>query len=128
MAVIGSLTPETQKVLDKLNGNISQKEIIKDFFGIRDVVVIAEDGKTILEVINEFTDPVALKDKWVQWNDALTKLWVDKAYFDTLLGNYLNYGSNRQQENSSSFNGSTNELERVENSEKPTRTRKRKSE
>ena len=63
MAVIGSLTPETQKVLDTLNGNISKKEVIKNFFGIRDVVVIAEDGKTILEVINEFTDPVALKNK-----------------------------------------------------------------
>ena len=62
-ANVGSLTEETGKVLDVLNGKLSQKDIIKNFFGLRDNVVIAEDGKTILEVFNDFVDPEILNQK-----------------------------------------------------------------
>ena len=60
---VGSLTEDTAKVLDILNGRHSQKDIIKNFFGLRDNVVIGEDGKTIIEVFNDFVDPEILIQK-----------------------------------------------------------------
>lgn len=58
-----ALNPETEKVINSLHGILPQKEVIKNFFGLRDSIVMAEDGKTILEVFNEFVDPVILKEK-----------------------------------------------------------------
>lgn len=54
---------ETGKVLDTINGKLTQKQIIQNFFGLRDSVVIAEDGKTILEIFDDFKDPEALVTK-----------------------------------------------------------------
>lgn len=124
-ANVGSLTEETGKVLDVLNGKLSQKDIIKNFFGLRDNVVIAEDGKTILEVFNDFVDPEILNQKWVKWVDKLAELWVQKEYFDSLLGKYLKYGELIQSGNSESTR-TTNSEQWMENSEKPTRGRKKK--
>ena len=47
---IRPFNPDTQKVMDTLDGRFTQKQIIQNFFGLRDSVVIAEDGKTILEI------------------------------------------------------------------------------
>ena len=115
--------PDTQKVMDVLEGKFTQKQIIQNFFGLRDQVIIAEDGKTVLEVFDDFKDPVILEEKGVEWKDQLGRLWVQKEYFDTLLGKYLAYG----QKNSSQGNGSTDTFEWVVNSEKPARGRKKKS-
>lgn len=120
---IRPFNPETQKVMDTLDGKYTQKQIIQNFFGLRDSVVIAEDGKTILEIFDDFKDPEALISKWVVWNDKLTRLWVQKEYFDALLGKYLAYG----QKNSVESNGSADSLEWVVDSEKPIRGRKKKS-
>ena len=54
---------ETEKVMDTLSGKFTQKQIIQNFFGLRDSVVIAEDGKTILEIFDDFKDPDALIKK-----------------------------------------------------------------
>jgi hypothetical protein len=92
MSAIKAYNQETQAIMDTLNGKLSQKKIIQNYFGLRDEVVIAEDGKTILEVFDEFKDPEALVLKNVEWNDRLAQLGVQKEYFDTLLGKYLEYG------------------------------------
>lgn len=84
--------PETQKVMDTISGKLTQKEIIQNFFGLRDSVVIAEDGKTILEIFDDFKDPEALIKKGVEWNPALERLGVQKEYFDSLLAKYIAYG------------------------------------
>jgi hypothetical protein len=104
---IRPFNPETQKIMDTLDGRFTQKQIIQNFFGLRDSVVIAEDGKTILEIFDDFKDPEALVSKGVAWNDRLTQLGVQKEYFDALLGKYLAYG----QKNSTESNGSTPSLE-----------------
>lgn len=59
---------------------------------LRDSVVIAEDGKTILEIFDDFKDPEALNRKGVEWNPALERLGVQKEYFDSLLAKYIAYG------------------------------------
>jgi hypothetical protein len=55
--------PETGKVMDTISGKFTQKQIIQNFFGLRDTVVIAEDGKTILEIFDEFREPDILIQK-----------------------------------------------------------------
>ena len=84
--------PETQKVMDTISGKLTQKVIIQNFFGLRDSVVIGEDGKTILEIFDDFKDPEALIKKGVEWNPALERLGVQKEYFDSLLAKYIAYG------------------------------------
>ena len=54
---------ETGKVMDTISGKFTQKQIIQNFFGLRDMVVIAEDGKTILEIFDEFREPDILIQK-----------------------------------------------------------------
>ena len=115
--------PETQKVMDTISGKLTQKVIIQNFFGLRDSVVIAEDGKTILEVFDDFKDPEALIKKGVEWNPALERLGVQKEYFDSLLAKYIAYG----KKDSPQSNGTTNTLTWVVDSEKPTRGRKKRT-
>lgn len=122
--MIGAYNEQTKKVLDTLQGKISQKDIIANFFGLRDIVVIAEDGKTILEVINDFVDPDVLRDKGVVWNEPLAKLGVSKEYFDSLFVKYLGNG----QRNNPESNGIAPAIEGVADSEKPTRGRKKRAE
>ena len=114
--------PETQKVMDTISGKLTQKVIIQNFFGLRDSVVIGEDGKTILEIFDDFKDPEALVSKGVEWNPALERLGVQKEYFDSLLAKYIAYG----KKDSPQSNGTTNTLAWVVNSEKPTRGRKKR--
>ena len=115
--MIGAYNEQTKKVLDTLQGKISQKDIIANFFGLRDIVVIAEDGKTILEVINDFVDPDVLRDKGVVWNESLARLGVSKEYFNSLFVKYLGNG----QRNNPESNGIAPTIEGVADSEKPTR-------
>jgi len=119
---IRPFNPDTQKVMDTLDGRFTQKQIIQNFFGLRDSVVIAEDGKTILEIFDDFKDPEALNRKGVEWNPALERLGVQKEYFDSLLAKYIAYGKKDSVES----NGTTDTLAWVVNSEKPTRGRKKR--
>ena len=114
--------PETQKVMDTISGKLTQKVIIQNFFGLRDSVVIAEDGKTILEIFDDFKDPEALIKKGVEWNPALERLGVQKEYFDSLLAKYIAYG----KKDSPQSNGTADTLTWVVDSEKPTRGRKKR--
>lgn len=119
---IRPFNPETQKVMDTINWKLSQKVIIQNFFGLRDSVVIAEDGKTIIEIFDDFKDPEALNHKGVEWNPALERLGVQKEYFDSLLAKYIAYG----KKDSPQSNGTTDTLTWVVDSEKPTRGRKKR--
>ena len=119
---IRPFNPDTQKVMDTIDGRFTQKQIIQNFFGLRDSVVIAEDGKTILEIFDDFKDPEALNRKGVEWNPALERLGVQKEYFDSLLAKYIAYGKKDSVES----NGTTDTLTWVVNSEKPTRGRKKR--
>jgi hypothetical protein len=96
----------TSKVMDTINGKFTQKQIIQNFFGLRDQVVIAEDGKTILEIFDDFKDPEVLVRKGVQWMPRLEQLGVQKEYFDQLLAKYIAYG----QKDSVESNGATPSL------------------
>lgn len=119
---IRPFNPDTQKVMDVLDGKFTQKQIIQNFFGLRDSVVIAEDGKTILEIFDDFKDPEVLVRKWVEWKPQLEKLGVQKEYFDSLLAKYIAYGKKDSVES----NGSTDQLTWVVDSEKPARGRKKR--
>lgn len=98
--------PETSKVMDTISGKFTQKQIIQNFFGLRDSVVIAEDGKTILEIFDDFKDPEVLVQKGVQWIPRLEQLGVQKEYFDQLLAKYIAYGQKDRIES----NGTTDTL------------------
>lgn len=65
------------------------------------------DGVTVLEVFNDFIDPVILKAKGVQWLPQLEKLGVSKEAFDNLLSKYLNYGKETSIESNVSTDGTT---------------------
>lgn len=58
-----TMNQETEKVMDTLSGKKSQKQIIQQFFGLEDKIVMDVDGSTVLEVFNDFIDPVKLQEK-----------------------------------------------------------------
>ena len=120
-----TMNPETEKVMDTISGKRTQKQIIQQFFWLDDKIVMDVDGTTVLEVFNDFVDPVKLKEKWVTWIPKLESLGVTKEYFDSLLGKYLNYATIESGNTQST--GSADSESWVEASEKPTRGRKKKS-
>lgn len=58
-----TMNSDTERVLDTINGKRSQKEIIQQFFGLEDKIVMDVDGTSVLEVFNDFVDPVKLQEK-----------------------------------------------------------------
>ena len=98
-------TPQTEKVMNYMKGNRTERQVIQEFFGLDDRIVMDVDGTSVLEIFNDFIDPVKLQEKNVKWNDKLADLGVTKERFDALLGKYLAYG----QKDSTPSNGETNE-------------------
>lgn len=98
-------TPATEKVMKYMGWYRTERQAIKEFFGLDDRIVMDTDGVSVLEVFNDFIDPVILKAKWVQWLPQLEKQWVSKEAFDNLLSKYLNYGKETSIESNVSTDG-----------------------
>lgn len=128
--VVKPSTVPTEKVMKEMSGYRTQRQIIQQFFGLDDRIVMDADGVSVLEVFNDFVDPIKLEEKGVQWIPKLESLGVSKESFDALLGKYLNYGKTNTipSGTNTESTGETNTLAWVESSPKATRGRKKKSE
>lgn len=63
----GGINPESQKVINWLNGNRSAEEMIGEYFGLRKEIIYSDDGKQVEGMINEFKDHAILKQKKVHF-------------------------------------------------------------
>lgn len=120
-------TPATEKVMREMAWYRTQRQIIQQFFGLDDRIVMDADGVSVLEVFNDFVDPIKLEEKGVQWIPKLEQLGVSKESFDALLGKYLNYGKTNTVTSGSNTEstGETDTIAWVESSPKATRGRKK---
>ena len=50
----GTVNTETQKVLNYVQGYRTEKEIVKEFFGLREELVYDDDGINIKEYVSDF--------------------------------------------------------------------------
>lgn len=82
------LTQETAKVISKMNWVKTKKDIIKEFFDLKEEVIYDDKWVNIRSIINDFIDLDILIKKKVKYNDTLLKLWVNeeefKSYFKNL--------------------------------------------
>lgn len=58
--------------------------MIQEYFGLRKEIVYSDDGQTVVDMINEFRDPEALKRKKVRFvpyfeSKGMTREMFDKA-------------------------------------------------
>ena len=63
----GGINEESQKVINRINGHKSAEEMIAEYFGLRKEVIYSDDGKEVVDMVNEFRDPVILKAKKVRF-------------------------------------------------------------
>lgn len=80
----GGINEESQKVINRLNGHKTAEEMIGEYFGLRKEVIYSDDGKEVVDMVNEFRDPAVLKAKKVRFvpyfeSKGMTRDMFDKA-------------------------------------------------
>lgn len=80
---------ETAKVLNKLQNKKSAKEIVAEYFWLKEQTVYDDDWENIIDFISDFKDLKALKEKKVQYNDKLESIWITLEMFNWLFSNWL---------------------------------------
>ena len=69
LGATGGINQESNKIIAILNGNRTAEQMIQEYFGLRKEVIYSDDGTEVVDMINEFRDPEALKFKKVRYND-----------------------------------------------------------
>lgn len=60
----------------------SAEEMIGEYFGLRKEAVYSDDGTEIIDMINEFRDPIALKSKKVRFVPYFAEKGMTQEMFD----------------------------------------------
>lgn len=94
------LNPETQNVMNYMSGHRTKKQVVWEFFGLREEAVYDDEWTNVVDFINDFKDIKVLEKKWVHYSKRLITLWVSEADFNNLFywetPNYerIKWGSN----------------------------------
>jgi hypothetical protein len=83
------INPETQKVINYMSWQRTQKQIVKDFFWLREEIVYDDNWENVIDMISDFRDLFALKEKKVKYVEKLWQLWVSEEDFNKLFPNWL---------------------------------------
>lgn len=59
----------TTPIVNFLNGHRTAAQMIQEYFGLRKEVIYSDDGTEVIDMINEFKDPEAIKFKKVRYNN-----------------------------------------------------------
>lgn len=78
------LNPETQKVMNYMSGKRTVKQIVWEFFGLREEAVYDDAGTNLIDFINDFKDIEVLEKKWVHYHERFEALWVTREAFVAL--------------------------------------------
>lgn len=85
LGALGGITPESNKVIQFLNGGRSAEQMIQEYFGLRKEVIYSDDGTEVVDMINEFKDPEILKFKKVRYNDYFASKGLTEEMFYKLV-------------------------------------------
>ena len=78
---MGGINPESNKVLQFINGSRTAEQMIQEYFGLRKEVIYSDDGTDVIDMINEFKDPEMLKFKKVRYNDYFASKGLTEEMF-----------------------------------------------
>ena len=81
LGATGGINQESNKIIAILNGNRTAEQMIQEYFGLRKEVIYSDDGTEVVDMINEFRDPEALKFKKVRYNDYFASKWLTEEMF-----------------------------------------------
>lgn len=74
-------TKETQVVLNYMAGQRTAKQIIWEYFGLREEAVYDDDWDNIVDYINDFKDLKALERCSVRYTERLKGMWITEEKF-----------------------------------------------
>ena len=57
----------TTPIINVMNGHRTAEQMIGEYFGLRKEVIYSDDGKEVVDMVNEVRDPSALKRKKVSF-------------------------------------------------------------
>jgi hypothetical protein len=84
-AIVGVKDPNgvdnTTPIVNFLNGNRTASQMIQEYFGLRKEVIYSDDGTEVVDMINEFKDPEALKLKKVRYNEYFASKGLTEEMF-----------------------------------------------
>lgn len=86
---VNATNPETQKVINRIAWYRTEKQVVQEFFGLREEVVYADDGIEIKDYISDFKNLKTLEEKQVRYIPRLAELGVSEEVFNNLFPNGL---------------------------------------
>lgn len=83
------INPESNKVINYMSWKRTKKQIVWEFFWLREEAIYDDNWENVTDFINEFKDVEVLKRKWVKYIKRLSELWVSEKEFNELFSNWL---------------------------------------
>ena len=80
---------ETSKVMNYMSGRRTVKQIVWEYFWLREEAIYDDNWENIIDFINEFKDLKKLEQKKVKYVPRLLELWVTEEAFNNLFLNWL---------------------------------------
>lgn len=81
--------PETQKVIDYMLWRRSARQIVAEYFGLRQEVIYDDSGEQVIGMVDEFKETKALREKKVRYTERLTEMGITEDMFNKLFINWL---------------------------------------
>lgn len=81
---IAWLNQDTNKVINYMTWRRTAKQIVWEYFWLREEAVYDDNWENIIDYVNDFKDVKVLEQKKVQYNDRLKDLWVTEEMFNAL--------------------------------------------
>ena len=96
------INPQTNAVINYMNGARTPEQVIGEFYGLRKEAIYDDAGETVIDMINDFRDDNALRAKGVKYNAILASRGVTEEKFNLITNDY-------GKRNNSSSNGTAQE-------------------
>lgn len=84
-----ALNSQTWAVINYMAGKRTKKQIVWEFFWLREEAIYDDNWENVVDFVNDFRDLVALKSKKVRYVPRLWDLWVTEQEFNALFQNWL---------------------------------------
>jgi hypothetical protein len=81
---IAGLNTDTNKVINYMSWKRTAKQIVWEYFWLREEAVYDDTGEIVVDYINDFKDIVSLEQKKVQYNDRLKEIGITEEMFNSL--------------------------------------------
>ena len=81
---IWGVNTDTQKIINYMSWKRTAKQIVWEYFWLREELVYDDEWINVIDMINDFKDIDALTQKKVQYIEKLAELWVTEEMFNKL--------------------------------------------